>query len=193
MHMGQMLIAVCALSLLGAITLNTNTTLLSTDTAMDSSEFGITAVSLATSLVEEAMGKNFDAAVSDTSNPLTDPSLFTPTGSFGHASWESYRGNVPGTTDFNDFDDFDDLFLVYKSSLPADTAHTPGSDYEQIIPGIRSKYFVRTRVDYVDPSNLNGISIPQTRHKKLTVTVTRPGPQQSKQDTLVFAAVMSLW
>jgi hypothetical protein len=160
---------------------------------MNDSEFGLTSVSLATSLVEEAMGKNFDSAVSDTTNNLTDSTKFTASASLGHNASESYRGNKPGTTDFNDFDDYHNLFLVYKSDAIADTAHTAGSDYEQVVPGIQSRYFVRAIVQYVNPNNLQGFSTPQTRHKKLTVTVTRKKPNPTKADTLVFSAVMSLW
>jgi hypothetical protein len=193
MNLGQMTLAVGALSMLGLLILNTNGTLLSTDVVMSESEFGITAVSLATSLVEEATGKSFDSVVSDTTNPLTDPSTFTPTASLGHSPSESYRASVPSTTDFNDFDDFNNLFLVFKSDVATDTTHTPGADYEQIVPGIHSKYYVQSKVRYVDPSNLQGFSVAQTRHKKLTVTVTRPKPNPTRQDTLVFSAVISFW
>jgi hypothetical protein len=193
MNLGQMTLAVGALSLLGLLILNTNGTLLSTDLVMNESEFGITAVSLATSLVEEAMGKSFDSVVSDTTNPLTDPSTFTPTGSLGHSASESYRASQPSTTDFNDFDDYNDLFLVYKSNVATDTVHTPGADYEQVVTGIHSKYYLKAKVRYVDPNNLQGYSVAQTRHKKLTVTVTRPKPNPTRQDTLIFSAVISFW
>lgn len=202
MNLGQTLIVVASLSLLGIMILNSNNILLDTSDIQAESEFGITAVSLATSLVEESMGKMYDAVVADTNNTLTDSTLLTSSAGLGHSGMESYRGNQPGTSDFNDFDDYNNLFIVYKSNLPADTARTTGSDYEIIVPGIRSKYYVRAKVQYVRHTSLNTpVSYP-TWHKRLTVTVTRPlprvgSPEQQVQDsvanTLVFPAVMSFW
>jgi len=193
MGLGQSMLVVAALSLLGILILNSNRTIMETNDIQNDSEFGITAVSLATSLVEESMGKMFDAVVADTSNTLTDSTLLTPVAGLGHSVTESYRGNVAGTNDFNDFDDYNNLFLVYKSTNPADTVHTPGSDYEFKVPGIRSKYFVRAKVYYVQPTNLNGTSATPTWHKKIVITVTRPQPFANKADTLIFPAVMSFW
>jgi hypothetical protein len=102
---------------------------------------------------------------------------------------ESYRANVPGTKSFNDFDDYNNLFIVYKSNVAGDTARTPGSSYETTVPGIRAKYFVKARVNYVNQNDLNGFTTAKTWHKKITVTVTSP----SFKDTLVFPAVMSFW
>jgi hypothetical protein len=201
MTLGQSLLVVASLSILGLLVLNSNNTIIETNDIQNDSEFGITAVSLATSLVEESMGKMFDAVVADTANTLSDSSLLTPRTSLGHSGAESYRGSVAGTEDFNDFDDYNNLFLVYKSNNPADTARTTGSDYEVIVPGLRSKYFVRSRVVYVQPTNLNGESMTPTWHKKMIITVTRPNLHslrerqmgQARADTLVFPAVMSFW
>ncbi len=202
MSLGQTLIAVASLSLLGILILNSNNILLDTSDIQAEGEFGITAVSLATSLVEESMGKMFDAVVADTNNTLNDSTLLTSASGLGHSPAESYRGTESGTSDFNDFDDYNNLFIVYKSNLPADTARTPGSDYEIVVPGIRSKYFVRAKVEYVRHTNLNTAVNYPTWHKKLTVTVTRPMPrigppvqqvQDSVANTLVFPAVMSFW
>lgn len=201
MTLGQSLLVVASLSILGLLVLNSNSTIIETNDIQNDSEFGITAVSLATSLVEESMGKMFDAVVADTNNTLTDSLLLTSSAGLGHSGSESYRGHAAGTHDFNDFDDYNNLFLVYKSDNVADTVSTPGSDYEIIVPGIRSKYYVRARVVYVQPNNLNGASVTPTWHKKILITVTRPilhslaerqaGKAQS--DTLVFPAIMSFW
>jgi hypothetical protein len=201
MTLGQSLLVVASLSILGLLVLNSNRTIMETNDIQNDSEFGITAVSLATSLVEESMGKMFDAVVADTNNTLTDSTQLTAPGSLGKAANESYRGVASGTHDFNDFDDYNNLFLVYKSNNPADTVSTPGSNYEIIVPGIRSKYFVRAQVVYVQPTNLNATSATRTWHKKLIVTVTRPILHSLRErqlgmaraDTLVFPAVMSFW
>jgi hypothetical protein len=92
--------------------------------------------------------------------------------------------------DFDDFDDFNNLLFVYKSDVPADTASTPGSTYEFKIHGLRGKYFVRTKVEYVRPPNLDvAYTVKQTWHKKLTVKVW----SSTEKDTLVYPAVMSYW
>ena len=194
MNLGQMMLVVAALSLLGILILNANSTMMETTDIQNESEFGITAVSLATSIVEESMGKMFDAVIADTNNTLTDSTLLTPVGGLGHSVSESYRGNIPSTTDFNDFDDFDNLFLVFKSDkFGEDSVSTPGSDYEIVVPGIRSKYFVRTEVDYVRYTALNTVSGSPTWHKRILITVTRPVYKPTRKDTLVFPAIMSFW
>jgi hypothetical protein len=203
MNLGQMLLVLAALGLLGILTLSTNSNVMQSNETQNNSEVGVTAVSLATSVVEEAMGTMFDSAIGDTnSGPVDSLSQLTPPGSLGHSALESYRGTVPGTKDFNDFDDFNNLFLVYKSDNPSDTVHTPGSNYEFVVPGIRNKYFVRVKVNYVDPSALNSVSPVSTWHKKITVMVTSSFPhigsaaqqlQDSLKNTLVYPAVMSYW
>jgi hypothetical protein len=184
MNLGQMIMVLGALSLLGALVLNTNTGLMETNQTMNNSEFGITAVSLATSLVEEAMGKMYDQVIADsTSGALTDPSQLSVV--LGPGTGEAYRGALP----FNDFDDFNGLFLVYKSDKLADAPTTPGSSYEYVVPGLHAKYFVKAKVNYVNYQHLNDTSAVRTWHKKITVTVTSP----SCKDTLVFPAIMSYW
>ena len=187
MTLGQSMLVIGALTLLGILVLNANSTILQTNNTMDTSEFGITAVSLATSLVEEAMGKMFDEVVTDsTAGAITDSSQLTPIGSLGPDGGESYRS---ATKDFDDFDDFNRLFLVYKSNVGNDTASTPGSSWETVVPGIRAKYFVKARVYYVSVGALDDTANHRTFNKKIVVTVTSTG----SKDTLTFPAVMSYW
>lgn len=127
MNLGQMMLVVGAIALLGVLILNANATVYQASDTMYTSEFGVTSISLATSIVEEAMGKKFDENVaSGTSSAVYDSSLFTAPGSLGRDSGESYRG----AHDLDDFDDFKNLLIVYKSDLPSDSAATPGSSYE---------------------------------------------------------------
>ena len=187
MNLGQMMLVVGAIALLGVLILNANSSVYEASDTMYTSEFGVTAISLATSIVEEASGKMFDQAIAGT-NPVAvyDSSLFTAPGSLGPDAGEAYRG----TKDFNDIDDYDRLFIVYKSDVAADTVSTPGSKWETIVPGIRAKYFVRCVVSYVNPPNLDiAYTTRQTWHKKITVTVTSP----SSTDSLVYPAIMSYW
>jgi hypothetical protein len=187
MNLSQTLFVLGAICLIGIITLNANSTILKTDETRNSSDFGVTAVSLATSVIEEAMGKMFDAAIEDsTTGQITSTSALTAPGSLGHSVVERYRDP---NHDFNDFDDFNNLFLVFKSDNPADTARTPASDWETIVPGIRCKCFVKAKVCYVQPPNIDGASSVRTWHKKITVTVTSP----SYKDSISIPAIMSYW
>ena len=185
MNLGQMMLVVAALSILGILVLNANRTVLETNDTQNQSEFGINAVSLATSIVEEAMGKMFDEAIADSNTgELSDPLQLTSAATLGKEGAEAYRA---GVDDFNDFDDFHKLFLVYKS--PADSLATPGADREVIVPGIRDRYFVRSRVEYVSDATPDiAVAFP-TWPKKMTVTVT----SSSSRDTLVYPALMSYW
>jgi hypothetical protein len=200
MNLGQMLMVIGAIVLLGMLVLNANSTIYQANDIMYTSEFGVTAISLSTSLVEEAMGKMFDKVVADSNKAaLLDSTLLTLPGSLGPelARNESYRGYPPmsGKKEFDDFDDFNNLKICYHSDLPLDVDSTPG--YLQVsVPGIRAKYYVTCTVVYVNPPNLDvPYTIRPTWHKKLTVTVTSPSATgvTGKPDTLVYPAIMSYW
>jgi hypothetical protein len=203
MNLGQMMMVTGAIVLLGILVLNANTTVYQANDTMYTSEFGVTGISLATSLVEEAMGKMFDAVVSDSTSPslmdstkLTLPALLGPEA----AETESYRGMVSGLPhDFDDFDDFNGLKICYFSDAPGDSTNTAG--YLPImVPGMRAKYYLTCTVTYVKPPNLDAdYAVRQTWHKKITVTVWSPsslkvnGSGVSVPDTLVYPAIMSYW
>lgn len=193
MHLGQSMFALAALALVGYLTLNTNRTIVDQNDRLNRANFGITAVALAQSLTQEAMSKYFDARdETQITGELHDPSELTPVNALGHGPTERYRN---GTNDFNDFDDYNNLFLVYKSTNPADTASTSGSDWEKAVPNLDSKYFLKARVQYIDISRLsdtneaNDTSAVPTWHKRLRVTVINP----TSKDTLVTSVIMSYW
>lgn len=106
MNTGQMLITIAALMLLSLVVLRVNNGFLSTNTVMMESKFGVLAVSLATSMIEEANGKAFDHFTD--SNTVT---LTSALSSLGPESGEVYP-------DFNDFDDFNN-FTKIDSTLPS--------------------------------------------------------------------------
>jgi hypothetical protein len=182
MTLGQMMMVTGAMMLLGVLVLNANRTVLETNDIQNTSEFGITAVSLATSLVEEANGKMFDQVIADSTTPaLTSPTQLSA--SLQKDVGETYRG----AKDFNDFDDFNGLLLVFRN--PIDSTVVSGVDKVITVPGIRALYTVRCRVNYVNPSNLDSVSLTRSWHKKLTVTVRSP----SFTDSLVYPTIMSYW
>jgi len=203
MNLGQMILVVGAIVLLGILVLNANSTVYQASDTMYTSEFGVTAVSLATSLVEEADGKMFDVVVAPkNTSDLYDSTLLTPVGSLGPEPGENetYRGLPPmsGHNDFDDFDDFNGLKLCYHDSSETDAT----AGFTQIIvPGMRAKYYVTCTVVYVKPPNLDApYIVRQTWHKKITVTVWSPSAVkldpatgQTVPDTLVYPAIMSYW
>jgi hypothetical protein len=187
MNLGQSMFAIAALSLIGYLALSSNRNIASAQEDVNRGEFGTTAVSLATSVIEEAMGKMFDANIEDSLlAPVKNTGHLTHNHNLGPDAGEAYH--VPGK-DFNDFDDFNNLFLVFKSSNPADTVSTPGSNRETIVPNLRSKYYIRTKVGYVHLNHLDDVSPARTWHKKITVTVINA----TTQDSLVYPAIMSYW
>ncbi len=200
MNLGQMLMVTGAIVLLGILVLNANTTVYQANDTMYTSEFGVTAISLATSIVEEAMGKMFDVVVAPESAPAVyDSTLLTSPASLGPevSQTESYRGQVAGKPhDFDDFDDFNGLKLCYHNSTGPDSADSPG--YLSVaVPGMRARYFLTCTVTYVKPPNLDAAyTVRQTWHKKITVTIWSPSavrPGTTIPDTLVYPAVMSYW
>jgi hypothetical protein len=203
MNLGQMMLVVATLGLLGLVALTANRTIMDSNTTQEQSEFGVTAVSLATSIIEEAMGKVFDASIGDTSGIAVSSlgQLTAPSNLGHHPTRESYHANVSGTLDFNDFDDFRGLFVIYKDPVDV-SSDPPGANHVFLVPGIRSKYYVRANVTYVNPTSLDDSSAITTWHKKIRVTVTRPfarigSLEQQRQDsvanTLVFPSIMSYW
>ena len=87
MTTGQMLLAACAMALMGTIILSANSTLLENDRVMMDSEFGVASISLATSLIEEVQGKLFDQAAIDSG--ITALAQLTPLNSLGPETGES--------------------------------------------------------------------------------------------------------
>lgn len=187
MGLGQMMLSVGAMFLLGIIILSANSTLLQTDSVVKSGEFGVASISLATSLVEEVQGKMFDEAGADTivanTSELTEPAKLGPEAS------EEYRTVDTSKHDFDDVDDFNGFSVEFVS----DTTKPMVATYRGDSRGFRADYFVGARMVYVTAgggvANLNTASGTSTWHKKLIVTVTSP----SSKDTLVFPTILSYW
>ena len=143
MNTGQSLFSVGALLLLSLSILRVNNSILTTDTIMQDSKLGVLGISLATSLIEEANRKAFDAASAD--DAVDNLGDLTPPGSLGPGGGETPEN-------FNDFDD-------YNGYTKLDTVNT--IDYK-----------IDCSVNYVTPANVDGISYTTTWHKKITVLVS---------------------
>ena len=70
MNTGQSLLSIGALLLLSVTVLRVNNNILTTDTVIQDSKFGILATSLATSVIEKANKKAFDANTAE--DPVSD-------------------------------------------------------------------------------------------------------------------------
>ena len=94
MGTGQMLLTIGAIMLLGSIILTTNRSLNNNSQVLLNTNVGLEEVSYATSVIEEATGKAFDAQT-DT-NDVNSTTQLTPASQLG----PEYTG------DLNDFDDY---------------------------------------------------------------------------------------
>ncbi len=187
MSTNQMLLVTGALFLLGIIILSANGVFRENERVVTDSEFGIAAVSLATSLIEEAEGKAFDQACTDSG--VTYVTQLTPPGGFGPDATERYRPTDATYSDFDDLSDFDGFTIEYVN----DTTKPMIAHYRGDSKGFRADYFLATKVQYVNAgggtADLDNFTGSRSWHKKLTVTVTSP----SSSDTLTLSTVMSYW
>lgn len=104
-----MLITIGAIALLSMVILRVNSNFLNTNEVLLDNKFGVLAVSLATSMIEEAKGKAFDLATAE--NTVDDIDELTPSYGLGPAYGEVYPN-------FNDFDDYNGLVKI-DSTLPS--------------------------------------------------------------------------
>ena len=159
MNTGQSLVTLAALMLLSVTVLRVNSNLLSTDSVLMDTKFGVLAVSLGTSIIEEANKKAFDLAGSD--DAITNLSLLTSPGSLGPSSGEIYP-------DFNDFDDYHGL-IKRVDNMPS------------------AIYDLHCKVYYINPANPNVNANVKTWHKKIEVEVTSPNMADTIRISSVFS------
>jgi hypothetical protein len=181
--MGQVILVMAALGILGLVILSSNDTLLDNEQVVMDSEFGVASLSLATSLIEEIQGKLFDAAASDSG--ITSLSKLTGAGSLGPSPLEKYRSVDSTKPDFNDVDDFHNFSIEFVN----DTTRPRVAQYRGESKGFRADYLVKSKVHYVTKNNPNGASSSTTWHKKVTITVSSP----SSTDTLTIPTIISYW
>jgi hypothetical protein len=145
MNTGQMLLAAGGLILLATIFLTVNRTYANSSDLLVSTKLDVLAVSLATSIVEEATSKAFDAITVGNSvhtlDSLTSPHLLGP------LSTEVYPN-------YNDFDDYNGLELVDSTTI------------DQV------KFSIKCTVTYVDENDPSKISYTPTWHKRITVEIS---------------------
>lgn len=141
-----MMLAAGAMMLLAVLVLNVNNRIYGTNVTLMDTKFGILAVSLGTSIIEEAAGKSFDVATYG--NSVNDLSLLTPASGLGPASEETYPN-------FNDFDDFNGFTKTF-ANLPS------------------AEFTVSCQVNYVLETDPSIITSNRTWHKRIDVFVASP-------------------
>ncbi len=142
MNTGQMLITIGALMLLSVVILRVNNNFLNTSALMMETKQGVLAVSLGTSILEDATGKAFDQNTDTAAVTLT-----SQLSTLGPDNGEDHMDK------FNDFDDYDGLFIV-DSTLPS--AH----------------FIIMCEVDYIVDGSPETVTTSKTWNKRLTVRVT---------------------
>jgi hypothetical protein len=164
MGLGQTLLTILALAMLGTLLLTVNTNTLDNGQAVEQSEYRIMASSLGISMLERAQGMAFDQ--NTVSSDIS-----------GTAALTSVLGKEFGETEatFNDFDDFNG----FSKWVLGDPTNFRSADY-----------FIRDSVDYVTITGNTVVpSAAPTYHKRLRVWVSSP----FMTDTLVFQSVYSYW
>lgn len=167
MNSGHSMMAVGAMLLLSVTILGLNGKFLNTSNVLYNTKFGVLAVSLGTSIIEEANGKAFDLAVSG--DAITQLSQLTSPTGLGPASGEVYPN-------FNDFDDFNN-FTKTVTNMPS------------------AVFTLRCKVYYVSESDPSVISSVRTWHKRIDVFVTSPSMlnADNQMDTVKLSSVYSYW
>ena len=161
-----MILALGAMILLTILITNVNKNSLYTEDIMYDSNFGITATSIASSIIEDASKKRFDNIFYINSSTVDDPSHFTSPAFLGVDSGEV--ASDPRT--FNDFDDYNNYTGV-DSTMPS------------------AIFNISCKVCYVNDNALDDSASTQTYHKKITVKVW----SASMKDTMVMSSIFSYW
>jgi lipopolysaccharide export LptBFGC system permease protein LptF len=164
MGLGQMMLSVLAMALLGSVLLMMNNTTLDSGTSVEATEYVIMASSLGVSQMESALGKAFDEHTVSSDISST-------------ASLTNVLGKESTETEAT-FDDFDD-YNGFTKTIVGDSIFFRSASY-----------VIRDSVDYVTISSNKVVpSASRTYHKRLRVWVSSP----YMRDTLTFSTVYSYW
>ena len=139
---------------------------------VNNAQAGISQLTYATTYMELANGLAFDEATIDSF--VTTPSIHLLTLPTNLGTENPAPSPEPDETDFTTFDDIDDLnnFTIVDSTLF----------------GISGVFKTTFSVQYVDPENLDLITLARTFVKRVDMTVVRLFPAST--DTLRYAMTM---
>jgi len=156
-----MLLTVGAVILFGTFLISSNKLLINSIIVADESEYSMTAVSLAQSIIDEAKTKSFDEAsigkVITHRDSLTLALLLGP---------DTYAEQISGTdtlgsNGFQSMQKFDDIDDYKNYTRRVDTPEAEG-------------FILETTVSYVSETDPDSPQLLRTYCKRMTVTVTSP-------------------
>ena len=159
MSTGQSLLTLFGIMMLSMLALRLNSTLLITQDTMQNSKFGLLAVSLATSYLEEANRKAFDEIT--LAQEITTLTQLTAANALGPETGEVYP-------DFDDFDDFNNLTRV-DNTMPS------------------AIFNIRANVVYTTTTNPNTTSANRTYHKRINLTISSPSMTDTLRFSTVYS------
>jgi hypothetical protein len=162
----QMLLALGAMILLTITIQNVNNKTLYTEDTMYNSNFGITATSLASSIIEDAGKKRFDNVFYSGDSIVTNVGDFTPANALHVESGE----DIANPLTFNDFDDYNG-YAATDNTMPS------------------AIFQVSCNVCYIDRAYPDVALNTQSWHKKITVKVW----SNSMKDTIAMSSIFSYW
>ncbi|NUN08264.1 MAG: hypothetical protein HUU54_03730 [Ignavibacteriaceae bacterium] len=158
--MSQSLLTIAAMMLLTTLAIRVNSTVLMSQETSQNSKFGLAAISLATSEIEEASRLAFDENSND--NPLTSVNSLTNVSALGKESGETNPSN------FDDLDDYHNYSYTDSTQISA-------------------VFRVWFSVNYVNTASLNSVSSSKTWHKRITVNVASPSMRDTVRFSSVFS------
>ena len=181
MNTGLMTMTILAMFLLSMTILNVNRGLLSTTNVMVSSRYNVMAISVGTSIMEDALSLRFDE-VTAAGGAITDSTKCVASSALGLDAGESASNPAA-------FDDFDD-YNCYRTTPKLDTIKVEGVTGKMVI------FKTLCKVDYVTSTNPDVVSTTQTWHKRMRLFVYSTDlsdPYSGKTDTVKLSTVYSYW
>jgi len=184
MGSGQMMITILAMLLLSMTILTVNRQTLTTNDTMMSSRYGLMALSIANTIIQDASGLAFDEKTAALGSSVTSVTQLTTSALLGLDSGES-------ASNPNTFDDFDD-YNCYKTTPKTDVIIVDATT----TPNKTMTFYSICKVDYVDGTNPSTVMATQTWHKRLMISVYSndlKDPWTGLADTLKLSTVYSYY
>jgi hypothetical protein len=159
MNTGQMMLTMGAMIMLSILILRVNNNQLRSQDTMQNSKYGLLAISVASSVIEDANKKAFDEAT--VNNSVTSTASLTTVANLGPESGETYDT-------FDDIDDYNN-YTKTDSSMPS------------------AVFNIKCTVCYVSASTPDITSATPTWNKKITVYVTSKSIRDTVKLSQVFS------
>jgi len=184
MGSGQMMITILAMLLLSISILTINRQTMTTNDTMMSSRYGLMALSLGNSIIQDATALSYDEKTGH-GGSVSDSTQFTASASLG------LDGTAELASNPNTFDDFDD-YNCYKTTPKTDVIIVDAT----VTPNKTMTFNSLCQVDYVQSGNPSVVSSTQTWSKRMMIKIYSPDLINSftnKPDTLRLSTVFSYY